>query len=190
MSTNQRRERVFGDGRCVPLDRNAKIRIMTLARALSRRTEAGKHYGLVTAKFVAVLEALVFGFHNCRDGRCFPSYERIADRAGCARSTVYEAIRALERAGLLTWVNRITRIREWGPDLFGRARNRWRVVRTSNAYAFVDPKPSRSELRPGTAVQDLISCAPRVLDPVDPLHRALLRLGKCVAPGGATCLPT
>jgi hypothetical protein len=33
------------------------------------------------------------------------------------------------------------RIREWGADLFGRARNRWRVIRTSNAYTFVDPKP-------------------------------------------------
>jgi hypothetical protein len=36
-------------------------------------------------------------------------------------------------------VNRIARIREWGPDLFGRAQNRWRVIRTSNAYTFVDP---------------------------------------------------
>jgi hypothetical protein len=32
---------------------------MTLARALSHRTEEGKHYGLVTAKFLAVLEALL-----------------------------------------------------------------------------------------------------------------------------------
>jgi hypothetical protein len=37
-------------------------------------------------------------------------------------------------------VNRIARIREWGPDLFGRAQNRWRVIRTSNAYTFVDPQ--------------------------------------------------
>jgi hypothetical protein len=102
----------------------------------------GRHYGVITAKFVAVLETLLWGFHNAASGRCFPSYERIAERAHCARSTVYEAIHALERAGVLTWVNRIVRVREWGPDLFGRARNRWRVIRTSNAYTFVDPKTS------------------------------------------------
>jgi Helix-turn-helix domain len=135
----QRREKLFSEGRLLPLDRNAKARIMTLARALSHRTEKGKHYGVVTAKFIAVLEALLWGFHNAASGRCFPSYERIAERAHCARSTVYEAIHALERVGILTWVNRIARIREWGPDLFGRAQNRWRVIRTSNAYTFVDP---------------------------------------------------
>ena len=41
----RRREKVFGDGRPVPLDRNAKARIMTLARALMHKTEPGKHYG-------------------------------------------------------------------------------------------------------------------------------------------------
>src|SRR5262245_31243591 len=139
--TCPRRDKVFGEGRLLPLDRNAKIRIMTLARTLTRRTEPGKHYGIVTAKFVAVLEALLWGFHNAASGRCFPSYETIAAKADCARSTVYEAIHALERAGILTWVNRIARIREWGTDLFGRAQNRWRVIRTSNAYTFIDPKP-------------------------------------------------
>ena len=56
-----RREKVFGDGRPLPLDRNAKARITTLARALMRRTEKGKHYGQVTAKALAVLRA-----HLCR----------------------------------------------------------------------------------------------------------------------------
>jgi hypothetical protein len=57
-----RREKVFGDGRPLPLDRNAKARITTLARALMRRTEKGKHYGQVTAKAFAVLQApLVWG---------------------------------------------------------------------------------------------------------------------------------
>jgi len=69
--------------------------------------------------------ALLWGFHNAATGRCFPSYETIAERAGCARSKVYEAIHALERAGILTWVNRLVRIREVGADLFGRAANRW-----------------------------------------------------------------
>ena len=105
---------MFGEGRAIPLDRNAKARIMAFARALSRRTEPGKHYGAVTAKFVRVLEALLWGFHNAGSGRCFPSYERIAERADCSRATVYTAIHALESAGVLTWVNRLARIREWG----------------------------------------------------------------------------
>jgi len=141
-----RLDKLFGEGRLVPLDRNAKARVMTLARALTRRTEPGRHYGVLSAKFLALLNALLWGFHNAQRGRCFPSYERIAERADCARSTVYEAIHALERAGILTWVNRIARIREWGPDLFGRAQNRWRVIRTSNAYTFADPLKSSKRM--------------------------------------------
>jgi hypothetical protein len=66
-----RREKVFGDGRPRPLDRNAKARIMHLARALMHRTEPGKAYGALTAKYVAVLEALLRCFHNARSGLCF-----------------------------------------------------------------------------------------------------------------------
>lgn len=40
-----RREKVYGDGRPRPLDRNAKVRIMTYARTLMRRTCKGRHYG-------------------------------------------------------------------------------------------------------------------------------------------------
>jgi hypothetical protein len=87
-----------------------------------------------------VLRALLYSFHNSKDGRCFPSYERIAEAANCARSTVYEAIRVLERAGVLTWVNRLTKIRVPERDLFGRTMYRWQVIRTSNSYHFLDPK--------------------------------------------------
>jgi hypothetical protein len=79
------------------------------------------------------------GLSQRRQWPVFPSYESIAEQADCARSTVYEAINALERIGILTWVNRIARIREWGPDLFGRAQNRCRVIRTSNAYVSAPP---------------------------------------------------
>ncbi len=44
------REKVFGPGRPRPMDRNAKVRIMHLARCLKRRTEKGKHYGVLTGK--------------------------------------------------------------------------------------------------------------------------------------------
>jgi hypothetical protein len=150
---------VFGLGRPVPLDRNAKARIMHLARCLKRRTQAGKHYGVLTGKFVDVLEALLWAFHNAKTGVCFPSYETIAEAAHCAMSTVAEAIKALEKAGILTWVHRVKRIRERCADLLGYGGWRGRVLRTSNAYAFHDPgaadRPSKSEKPTGTPIQVL-----------------------------------
>ena len=135
-----RRERCFGLGRPRALDRNAKVRIMHWARCLSRRTEKGRHYGKLTAKFVEVLNALLWQFHNRHSGVCFPSLATIAEAAGCSRATVATAIKALEGEGLMTWVHRIRRIREPCLDLLGADGWRWRVVRTSNGYSFNDPK--------------------------------------------------
>jgi len=161
---NRRREKMFGLGRPRALDRNAKVRIMHWARCLSRRTEKGRAYGVVTAKAVAVLEALLWAFHNAKSGLCFPSYETIATSAHCARSTVAEALKALEEAGVLTWVNRIKRVREPCPDLLGDSGWRWRVLRTSNSYALTDPSPaadrpnsSKSEKPTETPNQDFSS---------------------------------
>jgi biotin operon repressor len=156
----ERREKMFGLGRPRTLDRNAKVRIMHWARCLARRTERGKAYGVVTAKALAVLEALLWAFHNAKSGLCFPSYEKIAEAAGCARSTVAEALKALEDAGILSWVHRIKRLRETCPDLLGANGWRWRVLRTSNAYNFRDPgspDPSKSEKPSETPIQDFLS---------------------------------
>ena len=184
------REKVFGPGRAVPLDRNAKARIQAYARAwTARNRQPGQHKGPITRAFLEVLEALLWGFHNSRTGICFPSYERIAEMAECARSTVAEALRVLEWAGVLTWQHRIARIREHGTDLFGRTTSRWRVIRTSNAYAFRDPQavnsrdvPSKSENQAGTQNQDGLEpvlAPPR--DPNSPLERALARFGAAIA---------
>jgi hypothetical protein len=161
----RRREKLFGVGRPVPLDRNAKVRIMHWARCLARRTEKGRAYGVVTAKALAVLEALLWGFHNAKSGLCFPSYETIAAAADCARSTVYEAIKALEDAGIMSWVHRLKRVRVPCADLFGETTGS-RVVpqRTSNGYHFIDPVGSglrpdlpESEKPTGTANQGFFS---------------------------------
>jgi CRP-like cAMP-binding protein len=163
-SIRPRREKMFGLGRPRALDRNAKVRIMHWARCLARKTEKGKAYGQITAKALAVLEALLWAFHNAKSGVCFPSYERIAEAAGCARSTVAEALKALEDAGVLSWVHRIKRVREACPDLLGANGWRWRVLRTSNSYAFKDPSPasdrpnsSKSEKPTGTPNQEFFS---------------------------------
>jgi Helix-turn-helix domain len=155
--------------------------------------QANTHKGPITRAFLDVLGALLWGFHNSRSGGCFPGYEAIAAKAECARSTVAEALKALEWAGILTWQNRITRIRERCRDLFGREGWRWRVIRTSNAYVFTDPKvavsasfASKSENPTGTHNQDL---NPSVLapayDPDSPLERALARFGAALAAKGA-----
>ena len=190
MRLGSRREKVFGPGHAAPLDRNAKARIMAYARAWSRRNRRpGQHRGPITRAFLDVLTALLWGFHNSRSGCCFPGYEAIAEKAECARSTVAEAIKALEWAGVLTWQNRIARIREVCTDLFGRTAWRWRVMRTSNAYAFRDPKavnsrdvPSKSENRTGTQNQVVLDpVSVPVIDPNCSLERALARLGTMLA---------
>jgi hypothetical protein len=174
---SRRREKIFGRGRCQPLDRNAKARITVYARAWSaRHKQPGQHRGPLTRATLEVLEALLWGFHNSRDGRCFPSYEAIAKRAQCCRDTVYEAIRALEAAEILTWVNRLIRVQFREKDMFGNMALRTRLIRTSNAYVFRDPLPcathprdrgwgeadssalsSKSENPPGTQTQDFNS---------------------------------
>ena len=184
-----RREKVFGQGRPRGLDRNAKVRIMTYARALMRRTEKGKAYGPITAKALAVLEALLWGFHNARSGLCFPSLAKIAEKARCAPSTVAEAIKALEAADILTWVNRFDKIRSECRDFLGRAFTRWQVIRTSNAYCFRDPLPCatgcdpyKSENPAGTLNQEDSytkgSMNIVVLDPACSWQSALIGLGR------------
>ena len=181
-----RREKVFGPGRAVPLDRNAKARIAAYARAWSARNrQPRQHKGPITRAFLDVLQALLWGFHNSRSGCCFPSYEAIATKAECARSTVAEAIKALEWAGVLTWQHRITRILVRERDLFGQWASRWRVIRTSNAYVFRDPNPQlagvigcKSENLTGTRDQEVISLEPAAApQPNSPLERALARFG-------------
>jgi Helix-turn-helix domain len=182
------REKVFGKAGGIPLDRNAKVRIIAYAKGYNARMkQPGQHRGPITRAFMEVLEALLWGFHNSKDGRCFPSYEAIAARAECNRDTVYEAIKALEFANILTWVNRITRIRHQIPDLFGKWSTVWRIVRTSNAYVFRDPLPcaenrprepraSKSENPTGTQIQDNSSSIQPAADPLTDMDSSLLRI--------------
>lgn len=165
--TRFRRAKVFGDGPARPLDRNAKVRIMAFARAWTvRHRQPGQHQGPLTRVTLEVLKTLLWGFHNAHSGRCFPSYEAIAARtgdAGCARSSVGLAIQALEAAGILSWANRLARVREQCVDATGKTVWHARIIRTSNAYIFHDPVENRgnppgsskSENRSGSSYQDL-----------------------------------
>lgn len=140
-----RREKVFDDRRYrVPLDRNEKARVMMRARSYNARCrQPRQHGGPLTHATMQVLRALLWDFHNSATGRCFPSYEKIAAAAGCGRATVRPALKALEAAGLLTWVHRLVRVVNDGQS---------RVVRTSNAYRFV-VLPSESDNRPRLGIK-------------------------------------
>ncbi len=188
--TGKRREKVFGPGRAIPLDKNAKARVWAYAQgytALHRRK--GQHRGPLTRAYLDVLKKLLWGFHNAETGRCFPSYEAIAEKAKVHRSTVARAIAALEAGGVLTWENRLVRQRVAVPGL-----ERPVLVlvprRTSNAYSFRDPQPEiranlpKSQNSTGTTLKISSSLleggkvAP--LDPSKPLEAMLIRLGKTI----------
>ncbi len=174
-----RRAKLFTDGKQTPIDRNDRARMMALAEIARRKGE-------ITRAAVDILRALLFKFANLADGRCFPSYERLAEAAGCVPRTVGRCLPDLEAAGLVTWVNRIQRVRERVEGLCGIWASVWRVIRTSNAYdfpliakktpAFVD----KGQKSLGTEIQATFLPSPAPLDPDTPLGTALLRLGQTI----------
>src|SRR5215467_6955713 len=113
ITANRRREKIFGPAPSHQLDGNAKARVWAAAGAYNAQNrQKGQHQGPLTWATLRVLRALLWRFHGADGGgRCFPSYEKIAAAAKCARSSVAVAIKSLEAAGLLTWVNRIARVR-------------------------------------------------------------------------------
>lgn len=190
LNTPQKREKVFARPHGMPLDRAGKARVMANADAYNEKYKApGQHRGPLTRVTLEVLRVLLWEFHNSKSGSCFPSYESIAKKAQCCRDSVCVAIKALEKAGIITWVNCLSRIRTASRDLAGRMVHGWKVIRTSNFYLFRDPLPcaperffSKSENPPRTQYQDSFSTAQAVkvivLDPRNPLEAALARLGE------------
>jgi hypothetical protein len=169
MSLNRsfRREKMFGTGRPRPMSRHEKVNVMREAQRLRHEgsREPGRH---ITRADLDVLKALLWSFHNAGTGLCFPSYEAIKEAAGCARSTVHEAIKRLEAAKLLTWVHRLKRVYERVVNMFGEGTHgqRSRVLRTSNGYRFTaapDAQSSKSENTSRTEGQvSFLSVAPPV----------------------------
>ena len=160
-----RREKVFGPGRAVPLDRNAKARIAAYAQRLERPEQAA-----APAQGADHPRPSWRSWRRCCGASTTAGpvsasrrYEAIAAKAECCRCTVAEALKALEWAGVLTWQNRITRAVVRQRDLFGRWSNRWTVIRTSNAYVFTRPESggssagfrAKSENPTGTPNQDI-----------------------------------
>src|SRR4051812_4823369 len=94
---------LFGPGPRRPLDRERRARWTYLVHA---HTRAGR----VTPKGEWVAAELLA--HLSRDGRCDPSYTRLAADADTAESTVGDAIKRLAGVGLLRWQRRLDRVGE------------------------------------------------------------------------------
>jgi hypothetical protein len=131
----------FGPPERRKLDRNLVAKILFLAEALDRRTRAkGQHGGLLKPKGLDVLRALLRRFYSHRDGTCFPSYDAIAQAAGCCRETVAKKLRILEQLGIIETIRRkvvasfTSRVHRVRFDV---------AVQTSNAYRFNLPIADR-----------------------------------------------
>jgi hypothetical protein len=95
MRLGRRREKVFGADHAVPLDRTPRPAWRpTQPPGTASTASRARKGGALGRAALDVLGALLWAFHNARSGVCFPSYERIAERAGCAHITVAEAIKA------------------------------------------------------------------------------------------------
>ncbi len=165
------REKRFTDGRQRPIDRNDRARLLFLAKAARRR-------GDLTRAAIEIFEALIYRFANLRDGRCFPSYARLADAAGCAARTVGRCLPDLERLGLIAWIHRLRRLREPVAGLAGIGATDWRVVRTSNAYSFPLARlapafSTEGHCDRGTWNKNLFSMQPNSREAVGPLDETL-----------------
>jgi DNA-binding transcriptional MocR family regulator len=126
------------------IDRNERARIMFRAEALDRRTHRpGQHGGILKRTGLAVLKALVFGFLG-PGGRCDPSLESLARMAGCARSTVIEALKHLEAAGLVRRVARWRAVAANGGLV---------VLQLTNAYLFPTAEAARKPPETGSRPQ-------------------------------------
>lgn len=187
-----------------PLDRNAVARLLTYAEALDRRTHTpGKHGGIIGRTGLAVLKALVCRFFNKQTGRLDPSLAAIAKAANVAKSTVQEAIKRLEAAGLIERVRRIGRFRvKVFSPLFNRTLDAERVLQISNAYRLClapDDQTESQSLRPTTprfasdtgslsGTNDIFNSIPDLLETFtsDSLKTSLMRLNASLAKKAAT----
>jgi DNA-binding transcriptional ArsR family regulator len=190
LTRRQRRGSTLEPVKFRPLDRNQRARLIFLAERLDANTRQPKqHGGCLKRTGLQVLRVLLFHFHNVANGRCDPSLDSIAAAAGMARSTVVEALKRLEAAGILERIRRARWIRQSG---------RMRCVQWSNAYrlnvptryrqdegdfASLAPAPaSESGNRPPTTSAHNNKLGGGGYGDICPeLQRALARLGNAIA---------
>jgi radical SAM superfamily enzyme with C-terminal helix-hairpin-helix motif len=138
----RRREVIFGLPDPEPRSHEMRRQWRAALRSFNAQHKAGRqHIGPLTRTTLDVADALAsFG---ATSGVCHPSYETMAAavvKGGCSRASVYRALKALEEAGFIDWLNRIKRqVVKEVDDLLGHACAVIKVVRASNAYRFLNP---------------------------------------------------
>lgn len=154
---NRPRERLRSFGPVTPLTTTEKRLILAHGRDLRHKQAKLKTKNRLTALHLDVLHAVLFLFHNCHTGLCFPSHRRIADEAHCHPSTVKRALDVLEAHGLLSWVNRYGHTAEPSTTPLGLPGRHRRVVRVSNSYNFRKAAPlTKAHRELGTPHQQTI----------------------------------
>jgi hypothetical protein len=159
-----------------PIDRNQRVRVITAAEALERRTKGkGCKSGVLGQAGLRILRSLLFDFCAIPTGRCCPSYEAIREMTGFCYATIAGALTRLETSGLVRIVRRIIRT-----PLGAR--------QTSNAYAFSEfafgwRKPDYDNSRATANLLKNKGIQPTIPDllpvPVNPaLSHALRSLGR------------
>jgi hypothetical protein len=119
----------------VPVSMAVRHRLYRLAVRLRRRTKAkGRKRGVISDATLHVYWHMLFTLTDNATGACEPAIDFIAKTAGAARSTVCEALKQLERVGLLRIMRRLIR------RVVGEGRMKWETtVQDTNAYLFGEP---------------------------------------------------
>ncbi len=110
-------EKQFGTEYGPPLQRGDKDACIVSLQADIDRL-GGVPYG-----WMNIYETLLFDFYNPRTGQCFRSHKAIATKARCGVRTVQRSLKWARENKLIQWAH-------------GVVRDGWRVLRTSNRYAF------------------------------------------------------
>lgn len=118
-----------------PVSMAVRHRLYRLAVRLRHRTKAkGRKRGVISDATLHIYWHLLFTLTDNATGACAPAIDFIAKKAGAARSTVCEALKQLERVGLLRVMRRLVR-RLVGPAGLRRET----TVQDTNAYSFAEP---------------------------------------------------
>ena len=118
-----------------PVSIAVRHRLYRLAVRLRHRTKAkGRKRGVISDATLHIYWNFLFTLTDNATGACEPAIDYIAMRAGAARSTVCEALKQLERVGLLRIMRRLIR-RVIGPA----GMRRESTVQDRNAYSFGEP---------------------------------------------------
>lgn len=110
-------EKQFGVNYGPALKRGEKTTCIISLQAEMNRL-GGVPYG-----WMRIYETLLFALYNPRTGHCFPPHKAIAQKARCGIRTVQRALNWAREHGLIIWAH-------------GVVRDGWRLLRTSNRYAF------------------------------------------------------